>query len=199
MGYEIASAIATDGPALDRLFVQVGGGALASSCIQAFVEARALGVLPSEPRVHTVQTRSASPLKRAFDLLKKHRPGAGSEPAETGRDGAWHEQRLRHAATHRSEFMWPWEGVTKSVASGILDDETYDWLAVVRGMLATGGDTHVVDEETLLEANVMALDATGIAVDATGSAGLAGLIQALRSGSVGASDAVGVLFTGERR
>ena len=48
---------------------------------------------------------------------------------------------------HRSEFMWPWETEPHSVAHGILDDETYDWLAVVEGMLATGGTPVVVDEE----------------------------------------------------
>ena len=43
---------------------------------------------------------------------------------------------LAWAARHRSAFMWPWETEPHSVADGILDDETYDWLAVVRGMLA---------------------------------------------------------------
>ena len=46
---------------------------------------------------------------------------------------------LADAARHRSAFMWPWETEPRSVAHGILDDETYDWLAVVRAMLATGG------------------------------------------------------------
>ena len=41
---------------------------------------------------------------------------------------------------------------------GILDDETYDWLAVVRGTLASGGSPVVVDEATLLEANEIARD-----------------------------------------
>jgi threonine synthase len=34
--------------------------------------------------------------------------------------------------------MWPWEEPPHSVASGILDDETYDWLAVLRGVVAPG-------------------------------------------------------------
>ena len=72
--------------------------------------------------------------------------------------------------------MWPWEQEPHSVAHGILDDETYDWLAVVEGMLATGGSPLVVGEQTLAHANALAREATGIDVDPTGSAGLAGLL-----------------------
>ena len=49
--------------------------------------------------------------------------------------------------------MWPWESEPKSIATGILDDETYDWLAVVGGMLRSGGRPVVVYEERLAEAN----------------------------------------------
>jgi len=31
--------------------------------------------------------------------------------------------------------MWPWEETPRSVAHGILDDETYDWLAIVKGIM----------------------------------------------------------------
>ena len=61
------------------------------------------------------------------------------------------QDELHYAATHRSEFMWPWEEEPISIATGILDDETYDWLAVVEGMLLTGGVPLVVDEQTLGE------------------------------------------------
>ena len=43
-------------------------------------------------------------------------------------------EALRFARTHRSKFMWPWEEEPKSIATGIIDDETYDWAAVVAGM-----------------------------------------------------------------
>ena len=85
------------------------------------------------------------------------------------------------------------------MAHGILDDETYDWLAVVRGMLETGGSPVVVSEKTLLEANELAVDATSIDVDHTGSAGLAGLLDLRGRGEVGPAEAVAVLFTGVRR
>jgi threonine synthase len=178
LGYELAAA----GVRLGRLVVQVGGGALASACIQALREASALGALFAVPRLDTVQTTGAWPLKRAFDAVTSL--GAGA---------------VRYAARHRSEFMWPWEREPHSIAHGILDDETYDWLAVVEGMLATGGSALVADEGTLARANALAREATGIDVDPTGSAGLAGLLVLRAAGEVDDDERVAVLFTGATR
>jgi threonine synthase len=134
-----------------------------------------------------VQTAGGFPLQRAYDRVTRR---AGSDgPAEV----------LAYAATHRSEFMWPWETEPTSVASGILDDETYDWLAVVRGMMASRGSPVVVDEDTLERANAMGRAATGIDVDHTGTAGLAGLLALRDRGEVGTNERVAVLFTGARR
>jgi threonine synthase len=180
LGWELVSA----GVRLDRIVVQVGGGALASACIHAFGEGAALGALAKPPRVDTVQTEGAWPLRRAFEAVGSH----GSV-----------EEALRFAAHHRSAFMWPWEEEPHSVAHGILDDETYDWLAVVEGMHATGGRPLVVDEETLEEANALARETTGIAVDHTGSAGLAGLLALQATGRIGEHDRIAVLFTGAAR
>ena len=71
------------------------------------------------------------------------------------------------------------------MATGILDDETYDWRAVVEGMLLTGGRPLVVSEDSLVEANRLAVAGTGIPVDPTGSSGLAGLLEMRRSGAIG--------------
>jgi threonine synthase len=177
LGWEIVSS----GTVLDRLVVQVGGGALASSCFQAFAEAVALGELASTPRVDTVQTSGAWPLRRAFDAV-----GTRGDA----------EQTLRFAAHHRSAFMWPWEDEPRSIAHGILDDETYDWLAVVEGMLATGGRPLVVDEGTLVRANELARETTGIDVDHTGTAGLAGVLALREAGEIADDERIGVLFTG---
>ncbi|MCL4837065.1 MAG: pyridoxal-phosphate dependent enzyme [Thermoanaerobaculia bacterium] len=185
LAWEIVSALLRAGERLDHLVVQVGGGALASACAQALGEAHALGLLPRLPRIHTVQTASAHPLARAFERV-----------AATGLPS---EEALRYAATHRSGFMWPWETAPASVARGILDDETYDWLAVVEGMLASGGRALVVDEATLVEANELALRATGIAADPTGTAGLAGALALARAGALAPGDRVAVLCTGRRR
>jgi threonine synthase len=181
--YEMLGAGA---PPLDDLVVQVGGGALASACMQALARAVASGTLPRAPRVHTVQTRGASPLQRAWTLVQERRASSG-----TTLDDA-----LRHATAHRSAFMWPWEHAPHSIAEGIVDDETYDWVAVLRGMAATGGTTVVSDEDTLREANRLAREATGIAVSHTGSAGLAGVLRLQREGVIATGARVGLLFSG---
>jgi threonine synthase len=191
LGWEMVSDLLARGERLDHVVIQVGGGALASSCIQAFSEARDLGVLSGLPRFHTVQTRGASPLVRAYERVAARLPDGADEAAI--------EAELAWAATHRSAFMWPWETEPRSVAAGILDDETYDWLAVVRGMLLTGGCPVIVDEPALRDANRLARTSTGIDVDHTGSAGLAGAIELLRRGEIGPDDRVAVIFTGIRR
>jgi threonine synthase len=166
LGWELASQLAARSMALDHLFIQAGGGALASATIAALEEAEALGVLPRMPRIHAVQTL-ASPLRRAYDRVL--------------------ERGIDEAVAHRSQFMWPWETAPHSIATGILDDETYDWAAVLRGVLATGGSVITVSEDALREANGIA----GDGVSATGSAGLAGALSMRR-----ADESVGVLFTG---
>jgi threonine synthase len=190
LGWEIASTIGRpDGPArLDRLVVQVGGGALASSCFVAFEDARRLGLPVDLPRLDTVQTRGAFPLARAFEGVRTRVDEGESVDAA-----------VAFAARHRAAFMWPWEEPPHSVAHGIIDDETYDWQAVVRGMLVSGGTPVVVDEATLEEANTLAREATGIDVDHTGSSGLAGLLALVRAGGIDPDETVGVLFTGIRR
>ena len=42
--------------------------------------------------------------------------------------------------------MWPWETEPRSMAHGILDDETYDWLPVVTAM-ADGNGAPVIATE----------------------------------------------------
>ena len=191
LGYEMVSELVRTGARLDRLFIQVGGGALASACIQGFQDAVRLGVPIPMPRVHAIQTEGGSPLKRAYDRIIQ-RIGSPAAPAAV-------DEALGYAATHRSEFMWPWDTEPKSIAHGILDDETYDWLAVVRAMCTTGGSPIVVSEDTLIEANILARTATAIDVDHTGSSGLAGLLHVHRAGGLQAHETVAVLFTGIRR
>lgn len=191
LGYELVTQLAREGEALDRLLIQVGGGALASACVRAFEDAALLEAPERLPRIHAVQTRNAHPLERAYMRVRRH---VGHEVTPQGAVEA-----MAWARTHRSEVMWPWEEEPRSVATGILDDETYDWAAVVAGMLATDGSPILVDEDTLLEANALAREATGIDVDPTGSAGLAGLLELSRRGELRPDERVGVLFTGVRR
>jgi threonine synthase len=185
LGWELADAIGGPGgpPRLDRVVVQVGGGALLSSVIGGLQ----YGGAPL-PRVHAVQPATVHPLARAFERVRA-RVAAG-EPVDVA---------LGDAARHRSAFMWPWEAELHSVAHGIIDDETYDWRACVEAMLASGGGPLVVSEAMFEEANALAHSTTGIDVDPTGSAGLAGLLDLARTRAVGPDEAVAVLFTGAVR
>jgi threonine dehydratase len=208
LGYEMIAA--QEVPALDRVVIQVGGGALASAVIQSFTEAVALGVSTRLPRFHTVQTRGAFPLKRAYDRLAHRiletvtRDSVRSDEAAADLiarrfPSALVQRELHYAATHRSAFMWPWEDEPRSIAHGILDDETYDWFASVKGMLTSGGGPVVVDERLLVEACDLARETTGINVDHTGAAGLAGLLQLSREGGVAPRENVAVIFSGVQR
>jgi threonine synthase len=195
LAWELAGWSASVGRPLDRVVVQVGGGAFASSISLGLAEAASLGWIARPPRLDTVQTEGGWPLARAYELLAA---GLGATPGQPvplqDLDPA-----IDRAARHRSGYMWPWETEPRSVAHGILDDETYDWLAVVRAMLATGGRPVVVPEATLLEANRLGVAETGIAADETGTAGLAGLIRLARGGLVDPGETVAVIFSGIRR
>jgi threonine synthase len=198
---------------LDAVFVQVGGGALASAIAQGFADAVRLGAIDRVPRIYTVQTTGAYPLKRAYDevaerilarvplvIAQGFSPAADRERAELMLNHPdLVDEELRHARAHRSLFMRPWERTPRSVAHGILDDETYDWAAVVEGMLRSGGWPLVVGEERLMEANRVGRDTTGIDVDHTGSAGLAGLMKAVALDDRLATERVAVVFTGTKR
>jgi threonine synthase len=183
-----------EGTSIDRLIVQVGGGALASSCMQAFTEALAFGTIDHLPRVHAVQTQGGHPLARAYRLVAERLAGQDGADAGAIREG------MRFARTHRSRFMWPWGTEPHSIARGILDDETYDWAAVVEGMLLTGGHPIVMDEQALEAANRLARQATGVNVDHTGSAGLSGLLQLMEGAKRPSPDErIAVIFSGVRR
>jgi cysteine synthase len=170
-GRTIAWELADQEPEpFDRVFVQVGGGALAT-CV-----AQGLEDVGRRVRLHAVQAAGCAPLERAWRVSRD----------------------LGDAAVRQwSACMWPWEAEPQSVADGILDDETYDWIGAVQGMEAGGGSPVVAGEPTVVGAHELALKATGSPVSATGTAGLAGLV-AIRD-EVGDDERVAVLFTGRQR
>jgi threonine synthase len=157
LAFEMAEGFRDAGVVTDDLFVQVGGGALASALAQGFAIAAKAGVIPHPPRLMTVQTAGCAPLARAWQRLGT--------------------TALALAAMHRSQFIWPWEKTPSSLAHGILDDETYDWWAIAQGMRDSGGATVVANETAVVRAHQLARAATTIPVSATGSAGLAGLLS----------------------
>jgi threonine synthase len=157
----------------DHLFVQVGGGALARCAISGLAQAGPL------PKIHAVQTEACSPLSQAW-----HRVLGGEGGVET-------------AVARRNECMTPWTREAHSAAEGILDDETYDWLALVTGMAASHGAPVIAREAEILRANALARELTHIDASATGTAGLAGLL-AIRD-VVSNHQRVALIFSGIAR
>ncbi|HYS81522.1 MAG TPA: pyridoxal-phosphate dependent enzyme [Anaeromyxobacteraceae bacterium] len=173
LAFELVDGLRAAGASPGDLFVQVGGGALASALGAGFAVAARLGALLRAPRLVAVQTEGCAPLARAWERL-------GATP-------------LAEAARARSRFMWAWETTPHSIAHGILDDETYDWWEIASAMRATSGAPLVVGEDVLTRAHELARNHTGISVSATGTAGLAGALAARPSG-----DAL-VIFSGVER
>ena len=186
LGWELADQIAARGVSgALHLYVQVGGGALASATWAGLREGIDHGGLPVEPVMHPVQTRFCAPLARAWEALC----AASPDPAA----------RMELARTQPDRFMWAWEEVAASAASGILDDLTYDWLGIVEAMQASQGWPVVVNENTVMDAHARVHRHTDIDADATGTSGLAGLLHDREQGALD-GDAQGlVLITGVTR
>ena len=91
-------------------------------------------------------------------------------------EAAW-QKALLDGLGERREFMRPWDGVPHSLAHGILDDETYDWVAIVEGTLRSGGYPIVASEEAIGDAHALVRGHTGSAASPTGTSGLAGLVH----------------------
>jgi threonine synthase len=171
IGWELAAQLG--GTTLDRLAVQVGGGALATAVGDALRDEH---VAPPA-RIYAVQTEGCAPLQRAWACAQR--------------------VGIEHAPQYWRDCMRPWDVEPASAASGILDDETYDWLGVVDAMAGSGGAPVVVSEADVLAAYELAARATSVTVDHTGTAGLAG-VRALRP-QFGDAERVAVLFTGRQR
>jgi len=152
-GRTIGWELADQAPSLDAVYIQVGGGALAT--------ATSMGL--GDVALFPVQTEGCAPLRRAWDLLAPHFDFAA-------------------AATNPAAYMWPWEDEPSSIASAILDDVTYDWQPLLQRTRATGGEPIVATEATTLRAFELARTETDILVSATGSAGLAGPLTIAPSG-----------------
>jgi threonine dehydratase len=243
LGREMVDAL--DARGLDRLCLQVGGGAFASSFVRAFRDARRSGRVGRLPRIHAVQTLRAFPLARAWArvvlrALERHGDAPRDEPARAalaalasarpddaatmanvagtppstfrgivdelahalggasnagGPSGL--DSLMQDAARRRASIMTPWEVEPHSVAHGILDDETYDWRAVVAGMIESGGWPVLVTEEQVVEATTLGHQLAGIDVDPTGAAGFAGVLAL--GAVISPDERVGVVFSGARR
>jgi len=173
IGFEMAVvAEELSGSLISRMFVQAGGGAFVACAASGFFAGA------TKPRVHAVQTQGCAPLSRAFEIA-----------SATG--GA------RNAGSRWSQCMWPWETMPVSLADGILDDETYDWIGACNAMADSGGYPIVASEQLIHESYALAHRVTNIDVSPTGSSGLAGLL-AIRH-EVADDERVIVIFSGVRR
>jgi threonine dehydratase len=170
LGWEIGEQLAAQhADALDRIFVQVGGGAFAA-CVGATHPAR---------RFHAVQAAGCAPLARAWERAVD----VVTDPI------------TELVAPRWCELMEPWPE-PHSLADGILDDETYDWLGVFDAIGAWGDAPIVAPETDIVAAHRLARSA-GFHVSPTGSAGLAGLLAIVDA--VGPSERVGVVMSGVAR
>ncbi|MEZ4454157.1 MAG: pyridoxal-phosphate dependent enzyme [Nannocystaceae bacterium] len=172
---------------LDRLLVQVGGGALASGTIQGLKIAAAIGLLARAPRFTAVQTANAHPLARAVEAARRRARAASIDAA------------IAALRRRRDEAMIPWPEEPRSVAGGILDDETYDWAVIAAAILETDGALVLADEATLVAARERTLADAGILADATGTAEIAGLLTLRASGAIDRGESIAALVTGARR
>jgi threonine synthase len=184
IGWEIGDQLAPAGVGrLDRVFVQVGGGALAA-CLGA-----GLRDMAGSARPIAVQAEGCAPLARAWHL-------AGPEielAADRGPRSPGHEEPS--LGERWSELMTPWDE-PHSIADGILDDETYDWLGVFDA-IGGWGDAPVVAAETDIVAAHQLARAAGFDVSATGSAGLAGLLATIDA--IQPTEQVAVVLSGVAR
>ncbi len=168
IGWEIA----------EQLVAPDGPGSLDAVFVQvgggAFAACLGAGLveLGHRPRLMAVQAEGCAPLDRAWRL------GAGP-----GDD--W------------GTVMTPWIEPA-SLADGILDDETYDWIGVLDAVRATDGDTVVASERNIERAHALAHRA-GYDASATGTAGLAGLLETVDASELATTQRVGIVVSGVTR
>ena len=176
------------------LFVQVGGGALAASIWQGMNDGIHEQWLDADLVLHTVQTEAAAPLNRAWRSLLAE---MDAHPLVDHIDAV--DLAVGMARDDPGRFMWAWEEIGQTAASGIIDDLTYDWLPVIEAMLRSDGQARVVTESMVNHANELARSHTRINVGHTGSAGFAGLLDPSLIEFVDRGQDVLVFFTGVER
>ncbi|MDA3039416.1 MAG: pyridoxal-phosphate dependent enzyme [Actinomycetota bacterium] len=168
LGLELAEQLATvlgDGAfdlgAFD-LYLQIGGGAMAVATMDGLRRADQSGSTALRARLHPVQTVAAHPFVAAWNRLQ---PILAAGPPT-----AW------SAVIAASDVMQPWPSAPSSVATGILDDITYDWRPLMDHLVRSEGWPVLVSEGQLIDATALAASQVQPPPDATGAAGLAGAL-----------------------
>lgn len=213
LGREIAADLRAMSEEVDHVFVQVGGGALMTGLwlgMHAFARAQRRA-----PRFHGVQTLGGYPLVRAWrialddvsSLLFGGLAEAAIDPRFAVESAAGPAAADARAAVYRRMaeepecYMWPWHDPPESLASGILDDEAYDFRDCVEAMIDTGGVSLGVSEEAIRRAKRLTDAEPGLAtpISYTGAAGLAGVLTAAELGVVRPGDRVLTVLSGAER
>ncbi len=212
LGLELADQLETASVVPSDLYIQIGGGALATAVADGLLRS---GRTAPMPRLHPVQPATAHPFVATWQRLRPQLAQiAGIDPVPDS-DRALAAALLTPAdegafattIATSDAAMQPWPGQPESVASGILDDVTYDWKTVLRHQLRSGGWPVLASEAQfeqavrLAEESLRSAGVPGSLPDATGAAGLAGLLaDTERIGSSGEPDGPAVvLLTGRRR
>ncbi len=212
IAYEIVDRLVEQDPPgeahLDRIFVQVGGGALGTSIVTGLAASEGLEKLPV---VHVVQPLGNHPLVRAWDRLMAELVG---EPAPTtnaeraalaaafgGCADPVVRDILRRLRESADSYMEPWPDEPVSYATGILDDITYDWIPLIGAIVRSGGFPIVAAEADLELAHRLAHTHTDIEVCPTGAAGLGGLLSSLREvpDLLADRERIAIIFSGHMR
>ena len=208
LGLELAEQLDTQQIWVDHAWIQVGGGALASSVMDGLARA-----CPDRrlPRLHPVQAQAAHPYVAGWRRIA---PELWGQPIKFGDESsnpeAWrqfadqlqiHTSDLDLAAVldQRADLMVPWPTTPTSVASGILDDLAYDWRTVMVHQIKTGGwpvTASEADFERALDVGKAQVDP---APDATGTSGLAGIFTLKFNDSLIGNERHLVLITGGDR
>lgn len=165
LGWEIADQWGEP----DALYVQVGGGALATSTGMALPNAR----------LYPVQAEGCAPLAAAWDRLA---------PAFD----------FESAAADPDRYMTPWPDPS-SLATGILDDITYDWLRLLQHVRASGGEPIVTPEPSVVETWQLTHQLSTPATCTTGTAGLSGLRHRRSQPRLDSRERAVVIFSGKHR
>jgi threonine synthase len=204
LGWEAAEQLGdlgVEGPM--RVMLQIGGGAMATSVAAGIGDGVFHDWVRIEPRYHPVQTEACAPLHRAWDsLLRAAGIEVGRAPqraADLSSDAGAIAVVLALAKNEPERFMYPWDPVGETAATGILDDITYDWLGVIEPTIRSGGWPVVVDEPAVVEAHRIGREVIGLDVSATGTAGMAGLFDRDTASSIAPTESILVLTTGVER
>ncbi len=194
LGLELAEQLVEMQLEARDLYVQVGGGALGAATMDGLIRG---GV---SVRVHPVQPERAHPYVAMWNRFQDQvrQSDLAAAIADSADGGASGELALRQLLADNADVMQPWSGTPASIASGILDDITYDWQPLLYHQLTSGGWPVLASEDDFVRATQLLRKQVSPAPDPTGAAGLAGLLADPRGDIDGAGPAI-VLVTGADR